>query len=54
VQYDEYDGDHDQSVDPIAGFRETRTDVPTEKAEQPKNYQNDDDKPDQGHEISPF
>jgi len=33
VQYDEYDGNYDQSVDPIAGLREPRTYVPTEKAE---------------------
>jgi hypothetical protein len=35
VQYDEYDGDNDQGVDPIAGAREPWTYVPTEKAEQP-------------------
>jgi hypothetical protein len=35
VQYDEYDGDNDQSVDPIAGAWEIWTYVPTEKAKQP-------------------
>jgi hypothetical protein len=35
AQYDEYDGDNDQSVDPISGFWETWTYVPTEKAKQP-------------------
>jgi hypothetical protein len=38
VQYDEYDGDNDQSVDPIAGGRDAWTYVPTEKAEQPQYY----------------
>jgi hypothetical protein len=36
VQDDEYDGDNDQNVNPIAGFREAWTDSPTEKAEQPQ------------------
>jgi hypothetical protein len=35
VQYDEYDRDYDQSVDPIAGLRKVWTYVPTEKAKQP-------------------
>jgi hypothetical protein len=35
MQYDEYDGDNDQSMDPIAGAREAGTYIPTEKAEQP-------------------
>jgi hypothetical protein len=35
VQYDEYDGDNDQKVNPTAGLWEVWTYVPTEKAEQP-------------------
>jgi len=35
VQYNEYDGNYDQGVNPIAGFRETWTYVPAEKAKQP-------------------
>ena len=38
VQYDEYDGDNEQSMNPIPGAREAWTYVPTEKAEQPKYY----------------
>ena len=38
LQYDEYDGDNDQSVNPIAGARDPLTYVPTEKAEQPQYY----------------
>lgn len=38
VQYDEYDGDNDQSMDPAARLREAWADVPTEKAEQPQDY----------------
>jgi hypothetical protein len=45
VQYDEYDGYNDQSVDPIAGARETWADVPAEKTEQPQDDKNDDDSP---------
>ena len=45
AQYDEYDGNYDQGVDPTAGAREAWTYVPTEKAEQPQNYQNYDDNP---------
>jgi len=33
LQYDEYDGDNEQRVNPTAGLREPRTDVPAEKAE---------------------
>jgi len=33
VQYDEYDGNYDQSMDPITGLREPWTYVPAEKAE---------------------
>jgi hypothetical protein len=36
VQYDEYDGDNDQRVNPSAGLREAWADVSTEKAEQPQ------------------
>jgi hypothetical protein len=35
VQYDQYDGNYDQSMDPTASTRDARTDVPAEKAEQP-------------------
>jgi hypothetical protein len=52
MQYDEDDGDHDQNVNPTAEAREAGTDIPTEKAEQPQDYQNYDDRPQ--HEISPF
>jgi hypothetical protein len=52
VQDDEYDSDHDQSVNPTAGLREAWTYVPTEKAQQPQDYQNHDNGPQ--HEISPF
>jgi len=33
LQYDEYDGDHDQRMNPTACLRESWTDVPAEKAE---------------------
>jgi len=33
AQYDEYDGDNDQSMNPIAGAWEAWTYIPTEKAE---------------------
>jgi hypothetical protein len=45
VQYDEYDGNNDQSMDPTAGAREVWTYVPTEKAERPQDYENHDDSP---------
>jgi hypothetical protein len=51
LQYDEYDGDDDQNVDPIANAREAWTDVPTEKAEQPQYDENHDDSPQ--HERPP-
>ena len=38
LQYEEYDGDNDQNMDPTAGAREAWTYVPTEKAEQPQYY----------------
>ena len=52
VQYDQYDDDHDQDVNPIAGAWEAWTYVSTQKAEQPQDKQNYDDCPQ--HEISPF
>jgi hypothetical protein len=52
VQYDEYDGDNDQNMNPTAGLREPWADVPTEKAKQPQNDYNYDDSPQ--HKISPF
>jgi hypothetical protein len=52
MQYDEYDGDNDQDVNPTAEAREPWTYVPTQKAEQPQDEQNNDDSPQ--HEISPF
>jgi hypothetical protein len=51
LQHDEDQGNYEQRVNPIAGLRETWANVPTEKAEQPQNYQNHDYSP---HEISPF
>ena len=54
IQYDQYDGDNDQNMDPTSGFREARTDPPTEKAKQPQDYENYNDNPKQRHEISPF
>jgi hypothetical protein len=51
-QDDEYDGDHDQKVNPTADFREPRADVPAEKSKQPKDYENYDDGPQHG--IPPF
>jgi len=39
-------------MDPGAGAREARTDVPTEIAKQPQDYENYDDGPQ--HEIFPF
>jgi len=35
AQYDEYDGNYEQSVDPTAGLWEARAYIPTEKAESP-------------------
>ncbi|MCJ7585355.1 MAG: hypothetical protein MUO30_11395 [Anaerolineales bacterium] len=52
VQDDEDDGNHDQSVNPTAGLREAWAYVPTEKAKQPQDYENYDDRPQ--YEISPF
>jgi hypothetical protein len=52
VQYDEYDSDDDQCMNPTACLRKTWTYIPTEKAEQPQNKQNYNNSPQ--HEISPF
>jgi len=52
AQYDEYDGDNDQNMDPTACLREAGADVPAEKAKKPQDDQNYDDSPQ--HEISPF
>ena len=52
VQNNQYDCYNDQDVNPIAGTREARTDVPAEKAEQPQDEQDNNDSPQ--HEISPF
>jgi hypothetical protein len=52
MQYDEDDGNNDQSMNPTTCLREAGTYITTEKAEQPQDYQNDDDSPQ--HEISPF
>jgi hypothetical protein len=52
LQYDEYDDDNDQNMNPTAGAREPWTNVPSEKSEQPQYDQNYDDSPQ--HEISPF
>jgi len=52
VQYDEYDGDNDQCMDPTAGLREAWADSATEKAEQPQDDQDYNDSPQ--HEVSPF
>jgi len=38
LQYDEYDGDDDQNMDPTAGFRKSWAYVRTKKAEQPQDY----------------
>jgi hypothetical protein len=45
VQDHEDDRNNDQSVNPTSGFREAWTDVPTEIAEQPQDYQYYDDDP---------
>lgn len=52
VQNNQYNYNHEQNMDPTACFRKSRTNVPTEKAEQPQYYQDYDDSPQ--HEISPF
>jgi hypothetical protein len=45
VGYDEYDGNNEQRVDPIACAWEAWTYSPAESAKQPKYYQNYDDNP---------
>jgi hypothetical protein len=45
VQYDKYDRNNDQRMDPSAGAGESWAYVTTEKAQQPKNQQNNDDCP---------
>jgi hypothetical protein len=52
MQDDEYDGDHDQGMDPTACLWKTWHNAPAEKAKQPQDDQNYDDSPD--HNISPF
>ena len=52
AQYDEYDGDHDQRMNPTASLRETWADIPTEKAKHPENHQDYNERPQ--HEISSF
>jgi hypothetical protein len=52
LQYNEYDDDNDQNMDPTACLREAWAYVSTEEAEQPQDEQNYDDSPQ--HEISPF
>jgi hypothetical protein len=52
VQYDEYDGDNDQNVNPTAGTREPWAYVPTKEAKQPQYKENYDDSPQ--HDVSPF
>jgi hypothetical protein len=52
LQQDEYDGDNDQNVNPAAGARKAWTDVPAEKAKQPKYDKNHNNCPQ--HEISPL
>ena len=43
MQYDEDHSDDNQNMDPTSGLGEVRADVPTKKAEQPQDDQNDDD-----------
>jgi hypothetical protein len=45
VQDDEDYNDYDQNVNPIARTRKAWTDILTEEAEQPQNYQNNNDCP---------
>jgi hypothetical protein len=51
LQDDEDQSNNDQRMNPTTGLREPWTNIPTEKAEQPQNYQNHDYSP---HKISPF
>jgi hypothetical protein len=52
VQNNQYDGDHDQSMDPTSSARKPWADIRTQETEQPQNDKNYDDSPQ--HEISPF
>jgi hypothetical protein len=52
VQYDKYDGNYEQGMNPTACLREAWNYASTEKAEQPQDHQNYDNSPQ--HEISPF
>jgi hypothetical protein len=45
VQDDEDDNDYDQNVNPIARTRKAWAYVLTEEAEQPQDYQNNNDSP---------
>jgi hypothetical protein len=37
VHNEEYDNDHEQNVNPVAGFWESRADAAAESAEQPQD-----------------
>jgi hypothetical protein len=52
VQNNQYDDDNDQRMDPTAGLWEPWTDSVAEKAQQPQDYQYNDDYPQ--HEVFPF
>jgi hypothetical protein len=51
AQYDKYDGNNEQRMNPTACLGETWNYAPAEKAEQPQDHQNYDNSPQ--HEISP-
>lgn len=51
IQNDEDDGDHDQSMNPTARFRERWAVIRTENADKPQDDSNNDDC--LQHEISP-
>jgi hypothetical protein len=52
LQYDEDDGDNNQSMDPIAGARNSGANIPAESAEQPQYDEYHDDSPQ--HERPPL
>jgi hypothetical protein len=52
VQDDQYNSNHEQGMDPIAGLRDSLADILAKKAQHPQNDQNYDDCPQ--HEISPL
>jgi hypothetical protein len=52
VQYDEYDSNNEQCMNPTASLRHSWADVPTEKAKQPQDDKNYDNGPQ--HEVSPL